>query len=262
MSPLTSTLLTNLALIFAAMIVLWIVSLLRRDASIIDPVWGLGFVAIVWISSLLNRSSLNGRVLLLAGLTTLWGLRLSLFLLWRNWNHSEDRRYQAMRRVREKSFWWWSLFAVFLLQGGLMWFISLPLQIAAAEAAQTKFGAIDFLGLALWCTGLFFEAVGDWQLHRFKTQPENVKRVMEQGLWKYTRHPNYFGDFCIWWGRYLIAAAGGAAWTLASPLVMSLLLMKVSGVALLESTISGRRPEYESYKKRTNAFFPGRPRPI
>ena len=203
------------------------------------------------------NAPLTQRGWLLIILVTIWGLRLSLYLLWRNWGHGEDRRYAAMRQNHGPRFWWVSLFTVFLLQAIILWFVSLPIQFAAIAPGPINMTLFDVAGIAFWSVGLFFEAVGDWQLARFKSDPLNSGRVMDRGLWKYTRHPNYFGDFCIWWGIYLIAASGGAAWTIASPLLMSLLLMKVSGVTLLESTITDRRPEYADYRRRTNAFFPG-----
>ena len=259
MSPLTETLLITLAAILGCMILLWCVSLVRRDASIVDPFWGAGFAMTGGIAALLHRP-VPTRMLLLAGLTTAWGLRLSLYLFWRNYGHGEDRRYAAMRAHHGMSFGWVSLFTVFLLQGILMWFISLPLQAAAARAEKSELGGLDFAGLTLWLFGFLFESIGDWQLARFRSDPANNGRVLNRGLWRYTRHPNYFGDFCGWWGLYLIAAAGGAAWTVGSPLVMSVLLMRISGVTLLEKDISERRPDYAAYQRRTNAFFPGPPR--
>jgi len=257
MSPLLQTLLTNLAVTLVLMFLLWLVATTRRDASIVDPFWGTGFIVVAWLSCVLNTPA-DVRPGLLACLTTVWGLRLSLFLLWRNWGHGEDRRYETMRQHHGARFWWVSLFTVFVLQGVILWFVAMPLQVAAAINTAASVGWLDAIGAAVWGIGFFFETVGDWQLARFKADPRNAGRVMDRGLWRYTRHPNYFGDFCVWWGLYLIAVAGGAWWTVASPVLMSLLLMKVSGVTLLESTIVERRPEYAAYKARTNAFFPGR----
>lgn len=259
MPPLTTTLLTTLAILLAAMVALWLVSLVRRDVSIVDAFWGLGFIAVVWIVCALHWPA-HPRPLVLTCLTTLWGSRLSLFILWRNWGHGEDRRYAAMRAHHGQRFWWISLATVFLLQGVILWFVSLPLQAAIATDAASPWVWLDAAGLPLWLVGVSFESLGDWQLARFKADGANAGRVMDRGLWRYTRHPNYFGDFCVWWGLYLIAAAGGAGWTVASPLVMSLLLMRVSGVALLEGTIAERRPDYAAYQARTNAFFPGPPK--
>ncbi|MFN0052310.1 MAG: DUF1295 domain-containing protein [Planctomycetales bacterium] len=259
MSPLWQLLLSNLLLVLLVLTILWIVSVVRRDASIIDPFWGLGFVLVIW-NSVWRCAAPEPRVWLLAGLTTAWGLRLSLFLGWRNWGHGEDRRYAAMRAAHGRRFWWWSLFSVFFLQGVILWFVALPLQIATAENAANPLGWLDLAGFGIWLGGFAFETVGDWQLARFKADPRNAGKVLDRGLWRLTRHPNYFGDFCVWWGLYLIALSGGAAWTVGSPLVMSILLMKVSGVTLLEQTIVDRRPEYAAYQARTSAFFPALPR--
>lgn len=258
MSPLAQTLVINLIVITVAMTALWLVGTVWHDVSIVDPFWGIGFVVVAWVAWYMNSPAAR-RVLILASLTTVWGLRLSLFLLWRNRGQGEDRRYAAMRVQCGSHFWWVSLFTVFLLQAGLLWFVSLPIQCAAALNSTISPGWLDAAGIAIWSLGLFFEAVGDWQLARFKMDPNNAGRVMDHGLWRYSRHPNYFGDFCMWWGLYLIAAAGGASLTILSPLLMSFLLLKVSGVSLLERTIADRRPEYAAYQARTNAFFPGPP---
>lgn len=264
MSALAQTLLVTLAVVLTTMFVLWLLSVAKRDASIVDPFWGTGFVLVAWTALYLNlhfpQQPLPRRTVLLAVLTTVWGLRLSAFLLWRNWGHGEDRRYQAMRTHHGGRFWWVSLFTVYLLQGVILWFVSLPIQAAMTAAKDDPLGWLDEVGILLWQIGLTFEAVGDWQLARFKADPANAGRVMDRGLWRYTRHPNYFGDFCVWWGLFLIAASGGAWWTVLSPLMMSFLLLKVSGVTLLEKTITERRPEYAAYQARTNAFFPGPPR--
>jgi steroid 5-alpha reductase family enzyme len=259
MNSTIETLLVTLASIVVAMIALWIVATMRRDVSIVDAFWGLGFVSVAWIACWWNSAD-QQRPLLLAALTTVWGLRLAIYLLWRNWGRGEDRRYRAMREHHGTSFWWVSVWTVFLLQAAILWFVSFPLQITAVYDRANSLGPLDALGLALWTTGFVFESIADWQLAHFKSQSENASRVMDRGLWRFTRHPNYFGDFCVWWGMYLIATSGGAGWTIASPLLMSLLLLKVSGVSLLESTIAERRPEYAAYRARTNAFFPGLPR--
>lgn len=259
MTPLANTLLTNLLVILLCMAVLWIVGTLRRDVSLVDLFWGTGFAVVAWVSWRLNAPT-GLRVLLLAGLTTMWGLRLSLFLLWRNWGQGEDRRYAAMRASHGKRFRWVSFLTVFLLQGVILWFVSWPLQVAAVEGLSAGFGWCDVIGVVLWGLGILFEAIGDWQLARFRADARNVGKVLDRGLWRFTRHPNYFGDFCIWWGLYLIAVAGGAGWTIGSPLLMTVLLLKVSGVTLLEKTITDRRPDYAIYQARTSKFFPWPPR--
>ncbi len=253
------TLVVTLVTLLLAMLALWAVSLAKRDAAIADVFWGAGFILVAWVAFILN-APVAWRIWLVTTLTTIWGLRLALHLLRRNLQHAEDRRYAAMRSHHGPSFWWVSLFTVFLLQGAILWFISLPLQIAAAKNVFHGFSVLDAAGILLWATGFFFESVGDWQLTRFKADPRNQGKVMDRGLWRYTRHPNYFGDFCIWWGLYLLCTAGGAAWTILSPTLMAFLLMRVSGVTLLESNIQDRRPDYAAYQARTNAFFPGPPR--
>ena len=257
MSPLAQTLLVCLAINLASMVLLWFVSLALRNASIVDIYWGLGFVVTSWTAALLNQND-SWRVQVLVAFITLWGVRLALYVAWRNRGHGEDRRYQAMREHHGAQFWWVSLGTVFLLQGVLLWFISMPLQAAAAVTDEIfAWHWSDFVGAALWLVGFAFETIGDWQLARFKSDPANKNRVMDRGLWRYTRHPNYFGDCCMWWGLYLLAAGQGVWWTIGSPLIMTLLLLKVSGVALLESDIRERRPEYAEYQRRTNAFLPG-----
>jgi len=259
MSLLTETLLMTLASIIGIMTALWSVGTARRDVSLVDPFWGTGFVIVAGIAGMLN-APLTPRGWLLIILVTIWGLRLSLYLLWRNWGHGEDRRYAAMRQNHGPRFWWVSLLTVFLLQAAILWFVSFPVQAAVVKKSADGWGWLDGLGILVWGIGLFFEAIGDWQMARFQADPANSGRVMNRGLWRYTRHPNYFGDFCIWWGLYFVATAGGAGWTLASPLLMSVLLLKVSGVTLLESTIVERRPDYAEYKLRTSSFFPRPPK--
>lgn len=256
---LAPTLAVNGAVIVAAMLLLWIVATFRRDVSVVDLFWGCGFVLVAWLSALQN-APWSGRVSLLATLTTLWGLRLTWHLARRNHGRPEDPRYAAMRAAHGPRFWWVSLFTVFLLQGVILWFVALPLQVAAVRDVPRGVSVMDVLGSAMFGIGLLFESVGDWQLARFRADPANRGRVLDRGLWRYTRHPNYFGDCCVWWGLYCISAATGAAWTIVSPIVMTLLLLKVSGVALLEQTITDRRPDYAAYQARTNAFLPGPPR--
>lgn len=258
MTPLAALLLNSLLIVIGAMTCLWLVSLARRDASIVDPFWGTGFVLVTWYA--LASAQANQRSWLLAALTTSWGLRLSLYLFGRNQGHGEDRRYRAMREHHGPSFWWISFVTVFLLQAVVLWIVSLPIQVAIVAAKSEPPGWLDLAGLILWSIGLFFEAIGDYQMSRFQADPNNAGRIMDRGLWRLTRHPNYFGDFCVWWGLYLIALAGGAGWTIFSPLLMSFLLLKVSGVTLLEKTIIDRRPDYVAYQARTSSFLPWPPR--
>lgn len=252
----------SLIVIAAAMTLLWLVSLLRRDASIVDAFWGTGFILVVGFALLATPlAQMQPRCWLLVSLVLIWGLRLSLHLLLRNLRHGqEDYRYRAMRDYHGDRFWWVSLFTVFLLQGGILWVVAMPVLATINVSTERDLGVLDAIGVAVWLVGFFFESVGDYQLARFLKDPQNAGRVMNQGLWRYTRHPNYFGDFCVWWGLYLISIRGGASWTIFAPLLMSFLLIKVSGVRLLEKTVTTRRPEYADYQARTSAFFPWPPR--
>lgn len=264
----TETLLIAAGILLFGATLLWLASVVLRDVSIIDPFWGLGFVVVAWTAAVVNQPlDMTSQIML--GLVTVWGLRLFGFLLWRNWGKPEDYRYAEMRRRHGAGFVFRSLVTVFYLQAALCWLISLPIQVSMAhqndlqeDAPLAKWVTIGFAiaGGIVWLIGFFFETVGDWQLAKFKRNPENRGKVLDRGLWRYTRHPNYFGDFCVWWGFYLLAAGDGAAWTIFSPILMSFLLLRVSGVALLERTIAERRPEYEAYRRRTNAFIPGPPR--
>ncbi|REJ94166.1 MAG: DUF1295 domain-containing protein [Planctomycetota bacterium] len=240
------------------MTLLWLLSVAKRDASIVDPFWGSGFVVVAWVAGLWFDFA-HSRAYLLTGLTTLWGLRLSLYLLWRNAGKGEDFRYRAMREKHGANFWWVSFFTVFLLQGIIMWLVSWPVQFGQAATAP-PLGWLDAAGAVVCLIGILFEGVGDLQLARFKADPANQGRVMDRGLWRYTRHPNYFGDFCVWWGLYLVAAASGAWWTLPAPLLMSFFLIRVSGVPMLEKSLVERRAGYREYVARTSSFFPWPPK--
>lgn len=251
---LEAVLLTNLATIGAALVALWCLSLLLKNASIVDIFWGCGFVLVAWVS-LWASGDLLAKSLLLALLVSIWGLRLAGYLAWRNIGQPEDYRYAAMRERHGKLFPIVSLFTVFGLQGLLMWIIALPIQVGISRGQGWP--AAVAIGLILWLTGLFFETVGDYQLARFKTDLANHGRVMNRGLWRYTRHPNYFGDFLVWWGFYFMAVeAGSWWWTIVGPLLMSFLLIRVSGVRLLESSLRSRVAGYEEYVRDTSAFFP------
>ena len=246
----------NFCLVAAMTLVLWLVSLPIRNSSIVDIFWGAGFVVIAW-SSALATQPITPRGLLISVFISFWGLRLCGYLAWRNVGHGEDYRYRAMRERFGHRFPLISLFYVFWLQGLVMWVVALPIQ--AVHFGSAPLGWVDVIGGGLWIVGWFFESVGDLQLARFKALPANRGKVMDRGLWRYTRHPNYFGDFLVWWGIYLIAAAGGAWWTIFSPMLMSFLLMRVSGVTLLERSLRKNRPGYEDYVARTSSFFPWPP---
>jgi steroid 5-alpha reductase family enzyme len=249
--------LQGFAIAAALAVATWLLSLALRNVSIVDSVWSLMFLAEGAIYAR-AEPTLTPRTVLMLILLTVWALRLAFHITWRNRGHGEDRRYQAIRARNQPHFEFKSLYLVFLLQAALAWIISLPLY--GAVLGRAPLGWLDGLGAAVWALGFVFEAGGDWQLTRFKADPANRGKVMDRGLWRYTRHPNYFGDFAQWWGFYLIAVGAGAWWSIPGPLLMSLLLMRVSGVTLLEQDIAERRPQYADYIRRTNAFFPGAPR--
>ena len=247
----------NAIVIAVLMLVVWSVSLIMRDASIVDIVWGLGFVVVAWSSWFASESS-TAADLVVRLCVTVWGLRLAGYLAWRNLGHGEDFRYQAMRKKYGARFPLVSLVTVFLLQGVLMWIVSLPVQVM--HARNDSWSVAVVIGVVVWCVGLGFESIGDAQLARFKAQELNAGKVMRTGLWRYTRHPNYFGDFLVWWGIGIASLSGASSVVaLIGPLVMSILLMRVSGVPMLEHSIAKRRPEYVDYRRTTSAFFPRRP---
>ncbi len=245
--------LTGLAVLLAAGVLVWLISLVRRDVSIVDSLWPAMFVFAA-VTYYLTLPQVGPRAQIVLVLITVASLRLFTHITWRNWGEEEDRRYQKIRENNEPNFALKSLYIVFGLQALIAWVVSLPL--LAASAGQAPLGPIDYIGIALWFVGFVFEAGGDYQLSRFKADPGNKGKVLDSGLWRYSRHPNYFGNAAIWWGFGLIALGAGAWWALVSPVVMTFLLLKVSGVSLLEADIGDRRPAYADYVERTSAFIP------
>ena len=246
--------LVSLCILLAAATLTWVVSLLQRNVTIVDTLWPVLFILAALTYA--NCTALPGpRTPIVLGLVSIWGLRLAAHLTWRNHGKPEDRRYQAIRRRNEPGFALKSLYLVFGFQAVLAAVISLPL--LGAIDSPAPLGWLDRAGMLLWAVGFAFEAGGDWQLARFKSDPANAGKVMDRGFWRYTRHPNYFGDFCVWWGYYLMALAAGGAWSIVGPALMTFLLLRVSGVTLLEKDIGERRPGYADYVRCTNAFFPG-----
>ncbi len=249
--------LAGLALIVALGFLTWLASLVRRDVSLVDRTWSIFITSAAAVYFVLLPAP-GTRAVWMLGLAIAWALRLSAYITARNWGHGEDRRYQEIRARNEPDFAFKSLYLVFALQAVLAWTVSAP--FFAGMAGARPIGAIDVIGLALTAFGIGFEAIGDAQMSRFKADPANKGQVMDRGVWRYTRHPNYFGETCVWWGFWLVAlgsAGWGGAWTIVSPILMTALLLKVSGVAMLEKDIGERRPAYRDYIARTNAFFPG-----
>lgn len=246
--------------ILGMMVLLWLLSLALKNSSIVDIFWGTGFVIFAWVAYFLTPDGFPARKLLLVALVTIWGLRLTLHILIRNAGKPEDFRYQVWRKEAGPSWWWRSFFKVFLLQGMLLWVIATPLLAAQISPQPDQFTFFEYLAVTVWAYGFFFEAVGDWQLTRFKADPANKGKLLSSGVWRFTRHPNYFGDSAQWWGFYLLALAAGGWWTIFSPVMMTLLLLRVSGVALLEKTLVKEKPGYREYVETTSAFVPWFPR--
>ena len=239
------------SLIFGS--VFWIVSLLIKKVSIVDSIWSLFFLVTGFLYIILSEN-FNPRNMILISLVAVWSVRLSVYLTWRNRGKKEDRRYEEIRINNEPNFYLKSFFIVFGLQAVLAWIISFPL--FAAVHSETPLNILDYTGILFSVMGILFEIISDANLASFKKNPLNEGKVLRTGLWKYSRHPNYFGEALLWWGFYLISAAGGVWWSIFSPILMTFLLLKVSGVVLLEKNISKRRPEYEDYRKKTSAFIP------
>jgi|688.fasta_scaffold14874_7 steroid 5-alpha reductase family enzyme len=245
----------------AVMVTTWIISLMIRNASIVDIVWGAGFAINSWVLAAATDGD-QGRQILVAVLVGVWGMRLAGYLAKRNLGHGEDWRYVAMRKKQGARFPVMSLITVFGLQGVLMWVVSLPVMFANADSTPGV-GPIAVMGILVWLVGFGFEAVGDLQLSRFKKNPENQDKVMDQGLWSLTRHPNYFGDALLWWGIAIVAAeTGSGVIGFIGPVVMTFLLMRVSGVPILEKSLKRRREGYEEYIAKTSGFLPRPPKKI
>ncbi len=260
LSEFWSVYLVGFAVLMALLTLVWAVSVKLVNASIVDPFWGLGFVLLA-VYYYFNSPGDPTRKLIVLIAAIVWGLRLFAYLFWRNVGKPEDYRYEQFRQhYGSERYWWFSFFQVFLLQGFLLWIISLPLLAAQYFGLSKSIGLLDFLAIVLWIIGFMFEAGGDYQLIKFKANPANKGKVLATGFWKYTRHPNYFGDACVWWGFALFAVAAGSYVAIISSVVMTILLLKVSGVSLLERALKKNKPEYEEYSRKTPSFFPWFPK--
>jgi steroid 5-alpha reductase family enzyme len=249
-----------LAAILVLMSVLWIISIPLKNVSIVDLFWGLGFVMVSFIYFLLTDGTGTRKILLLI-LVSIWGLRLSVYLAWRNMGKGEDPRYRQFRKdYGENRYWWVSFFQTFLLQGLLMWLISAPLLGTYYYSSGSKLNILDYAGILVWLIGLLFEAGGDFQLARFRSDPANRGKVLNKGFWRFTRHPNYFGDAAVWCGYALLCLAAGSYVPVLGSMLMIALIIKVSGVALLEKTLVVTKPEYKEYIEKTSAFIPWIPK--
>ncbi|GAM96570.1 hypothetical protein U91I_00189 [alpha proteobacterium U9-1i] len=258
-------LLTNFAISAALFVLLWLASLPIKDPSFIDSWWAFGIVVLAWLT-FAQIEAPSPHAWALAVLATAWGLRLGtyLFLRWRA--HGRDRRYEKMMAGARKARGWnyatASLLLVFAIQLPLQFIVALPVQLGMLATSEAL-GALAWGGVALSVFGIGFEAIADAQLSAFKADPTSTGKVMDRGLWRYSRHPNHFGDACAWWGMYLVAAETGlGAWSVFGPLLLTFLLTRVSGAPTLEPHLKRTRPEYEAYVMRTSSFIPLPPRRI
>jgi steroid 5-alpha reductase family enzyme len=251
---------TTALLIFITMTLVWLLSLLTRKMSIVDGFWGIGFIGIV-LYHFFSGIEMEPRRFIVTYLVVLWGLRLAGHIFYRNHGKPEDPKYAAWRGDWGKNTWWISYFKVFLLQGVLMFIIALPLQVVMLSCGPTL-SRLDWVGVALWFFGWLFETAADYQLLKFKKQPANKGLVMNKGVWRYSRHPNYFGETVVWWGIFIISISSGYWYiSILSPLLITFLLLKVSGVTLLEKRYAGN-DAYAEYKKITSSFFPLPPKNV
>jgi steroid 5-alpha reductase family enzyme len=257
MNTLLPLALSGLTTTLALLLVAWLISLRTHNVAIVDVFWGIA-IAGAGLSWLYLHPVTSTRGILVALLATIWAVRLGAHLLWRTWGKPEDRRYREIRARNEPNFRFKSLYLVFGLQAVLAWLVAMPLLGGVISSAPIS--SLDRFGALMWAFGLVFESLADYQLARFQQAGGAERGVMDTGLWRFSRHPNYFGEFVLWWGIGLIAVAGGAWWALIGPLLLSLFLLKVSGVALTEKDIATRRPAYQDYMRRTSAFVPRRPR--
>lgn len=259
----TASALAGLGTLLAVMSAVWVASVVRRDVSIVDIWWSLAILAAACVYAS-DADHLTPRRIAVLAAVGLWAIRLAAYLAWRGRGAREDRRYGAMR-ARQPRFQWSSLLVVFWLQAVLAWVISLPLLAVMHGEQPGSPGLLDAVGAIMFAAGFGFEAIGDWQLARFKADPGNRGQVCDRGLWRYTRHPNYFGEAVLWWGLWCVAGANsGAPWAIVGPLLLTWLLLRVSGVTLLEADLLKQKPAYRDYLERTSAFLPmppGRARP-
>ena len=247
-------------LLMSLLTILWIVSVLIKDASIVDIFWGITFIVTNTYYFFATSDFFTRKIILLV-LVSLWGLRLSIFLAYRNIGNGEDYRYQEFRKkYGPERYWWFSFFQVYLLQGIFSILVSITLLGSHFNTQTNDLNLFDYLGILVWLIGFIFEAGGDYQMTKFKKNPENKGKVLNTGFWKYTRHPNYFGDSAVWWSYAIFSIAAGSYWTIVGSFIMTFLLLKVSGVALLEKSLKDGKPEYNDYIQKTNSFLPWFPK--
>jgi steroid 5-alpha reductase family enzyme len=251
---------STLALLLWAYMSLWfVISLIKRRNDVADVAWGLGFVLLAWTSFFLSRFFLSGgsgtRGILADSLVSVWGLRLAWHIHARHRSKAEDFRYLAWRREWGRWFYVRSYAQVYLLQGAFLFLIALPVLIINRNSSE-PLGAVNFIGVCLWLAGFLFESAGDAQLARFVKDPLNRGKLLQTGLWQYTRHPNYFGEVVQWWGIWLISLGVPGGWfAIVGPLTITFLILKVSGIPMLEKKMA-ENPGFAEYARRTSVFFP------
>ncbi|MBL8642336.1 MAG: DUF1295 domain-containing protein [Rhodospirillaceae bacterium] len=254
----------NFGIALVSVIVLWLICLVTRDPTPMDSFWAFGLLLMA-VVSFLETDEATPRRLLILGITAAWGIRLGLYVLWRWRQHGADPRYEAMmRKAKERKGWdypYASLRLVFLTQAPMLWLVALPVQLGQFPTEPVALGLLAKIGAALAVIGFLFESIGDWQLVKFKADPANKGQIMDKGLWRYTRHPNYFGDACVWWGLYLIAAETTAGmFSIVGPIFLTWTLVVWSGAALLERRMTRAKPQYADYVARTSSFIPWFPK--
>lgn len=244
-----------LALILFVYMSMWfVISVFKQRNDVADVAWGLGFVLMTWISFFMS-DAISLRSVLVGVMVTIWGLRLAIHIYTRNKNKSEDYRYLAWRQEWGNWFYIRSFLQVYILQGVLLFLIAVPV-LFINNSAASSLTLFDLLGFIVWSIGFFFEVVGDLQLSRFIKDPNNKGKLMRSGLWAYTRHPNYFGEVTVWWGVWLIAATlPGGLFSIVGPLTITVLILKVSGIPMLEKKMA-ENPEFAEYKRMTSVFIP------
>ena len=246
--------------VLVLMTVLWLISIPIKNVSIVDIFWGIGYLVAISIYTYLSNDIFTRQWVLFV-LVLIWSFRLSGYLFFRNYGKGEDFRYLEFRRhFGAKRYWWFSFFQVFLLQGALVMLVSLPLLGVNLNTKSNELNVLDYLAILVWIIGFFFESVGDYQLTKFKGNPNNKGKVLDTGLWRYTRHPNYFGDAAVWWSFGMFSIASGAYWHTIGSLIMTFLIIKISGVSLLEKSLNDAKPQYKDYISRTSAFIPWIPK--
>ncbi|MDZ7831615.1 MAG: DUF1295 domain-containing protein [Desulfobacterales bacterium] len=250
----------NLLAAAGLMVIGWLISLANKNVTIADSFWGLGFILIAWLT-FFAADGYFARKLILSLLVTAWGVRLFIHMSLRSWGKGEDPRYAEWRKKHGENFWIVSLFKVFLIQALFQWIISLGVQYGQLSAVPANLTWLDFLGMGIWAAGFVIETAADRQLVRFNADPANKGKVMDQKLWRYSRHPNYFGEALVWWGLFLIVlAVPGGVWTIVSPMVITYTLLRITGVTLMEQTEFSENPEYQAYIRKTSAFIPWPPK--